>query len=148
MSRETLQHLNTNVLIGNTDRRGTAWHYRAEEQGEETNHYPGPIPVADVQRRLFYWEAVSRKIAVEVPSAVEMMSHLSTDGAPVRWAEVADKQAICRSDDDHGAVMGIFAPGYTKHQYTEWLLSTVANILDDDLCISSAGLLRGGAIAW
>src|SRR6185312_1068619 len=29
-----------------------------------------------------------------------------------------------------------------------WLLSTVANILDDDLSISSAGLLRGGAIAW
>ena len=33
MSRETLQHLNTNVLIGHTEQRGTAWHYRAEEQG-------------------------------------------------------------------------------------------------------------------
>ena len=53
MSRETLQHLNTNTLIGNTDARGTAWHYRAEEQGAETNHYPGPIPVRDVERRLF-----------------------------------------------------------------------------------------------
>ena len=40
MSRETLQHLNTNTLIGNTAHRGTAWHYRAEEQGEESNHYP------------------------------------------------------------------------------------------------------------
>ena len=44
--------------------------------------------------------------------------------------------------------MGIFAPGYAMHQYDEWLLTTVANILDDDLCISSAGLLRGGAVAW
>ena len=48
MSRETLQHLNTNTLIGNTDHRGTAWHYRAEHQGDEPNHYPGPIPIADV----------------------------------------------------------------------------------------------------
>ena len=44
--------------------------------------------------------------------------------------------------------MGIFALGYERHQYGEWLLGTVANILDDDLSISSAGLLRGGAIAW
>ena len=44
--------------------------------------------------------------------------------------------------------MGIFAPGYAMHQYREWLLTTVANILDDDLSISSAGLLRGGAVAW
>ena len=36
----------------------------------------------------------------------------------------------------------------TAHQYDEWLLGTVANILDDDLCVSSAGLLREGAVAW
>ena len=148
MSRETLQHLNTHTLIGNTDHRGTAWHYRAEEQGEESNHYPGPIPVPDVERRLFHWEAVSRRIAVEVPVAMETMTHLNPDGSPARWMEVQDRQAICRSDDHHGAVLGIFAPGYTMHQYREWLLTTVANILDDDLSISSAGLLRGGAVAW
>ena len=34
------------------------------------------------------------------------------------------------------------------HQYREWLVGTVANILDDDLSISSAGLLREGAVAW
>ena len=44
--------------------------------------------------------------------------------------------------------MGIFASGYAMHQYDEWLLTTVANILDDDLSISSAGLLRQGAVAW
>jgi phage/plasmid-like protein (TIGR03299 family) len=64
----------------------------------------------------------------------------------MRWQLVEDRQAICRSDT--GAVMGIFAPGYAMHQYDEWLLTTVANILDDDLSISSAGLLRGGAVAW
>ena len=61
---------------------------------------------------------------------------------------VDGRQAICRSDDSTGAVMGIFGPGYTRHQYREWLLSTVADLLDDDLAISSAGLLRGGAVAW
>ena len=44
--------------------------------------------------------------------------------------------------------MGIFGPGYTRHQYREWLLNTVADLLDDNLAISSARLLRGGAVAW
>lgn len=44
--------------------------------------------------------------------------------------------------------MGIFTPGYRMHQYDEWLLTTVGNVLDDTLSISSAGLLRNGAIAW
>jgi hypothetical protein len=30
---ETAQWLNRNVLIGYTDQRGTAWHYRATAQG-------------------------------------------------------------------------------------------------------------------
>jgi phage/plasmid-related protein TIGR03299 len=148
MSRETLHHLNTSVLIGNTDARGSAWHYRADEQGDEPNHYPGFIPVADVQRRLFYWEAESRRLAVEVPAEIDTMTHLSQDGHMMRWVALEDKQAISRSDDTEGAVMGIFAPGYAMHQYAAWLLTQVANILDDALGISSAGLLKGGAIAW
>lgn len=146
MSKETIQWLNTQTLIGNTDHRGHAWHYRAEEQGDETNHYPGPIPVEDVERRLFNWEAVSRPVAVEVPADLETMTHLGIGGEPVRWAVQEDKQAIARSDDHY--VMGIFAQGYEMHQYREWLLTTVANILDDDLGVSSAGLLKKGAIAW
>lgn len=146
MSKETLQHLNTHTLIGNTDQRGTAWHYRAEQQGAESNHYPGPIPVEDVRRRLFDWEAVSRRVGVELPADIATMTHLSGDGTPMRWAHLQDKQAICRDDTHH--VMGIFAPSYAMHQYDEWLLNTVANILDDDLTVSSAGLLRNGSIAW
>jgi phage/plasmid-like protein (TIGR03299 family) len=146
MSRETLQHLNTNVLIGQTDQRGTAWHYRAEVQDEEPNHYDGAIPVEEVQRRLFNWSADSRAIAVQVPASLENMTHLDDEGRPARWETVADRQAIVRSDNGH--VMGIFSDGYERHQYTEWLLTSVANILDDDLTISSAGLLRQGAIAW
>ncbi len=146
MSKESLQWLNTNTLIGCTDKRGTAWHWRSEEQGEQSNHYPGAIPVPDVQDRLFGWTGESRRVAVEVEADRASMTHLSKDGQPRSWAVVADRQAICRSDDD--TVMGIFGPGYTRHQYREWLLTAVADLLDDDLAISSAGLLRGGAIAW
>jgi phage/plasmid-like protein (TIGR03299 family) len=146
MSNETLKDLNTNTLIGNTDHRGTAWHYRAEDQGEQSNHYPGPIPITDVQTRLFGWQAESRRLAVEIPAEVEQMTHLSPAGLPVRWASVPGRQVITRSDTND--VMGIFAAGYAMHQYDEWLLTTVANILDDTLSISSAGLLKGGAIAW
>jgi hypothetical protein len=53
MSKETIQWLNTQTLIGMTEKRGNAWHYRAEEQGDEPNHYPLAIPVEDVKRRLF-----------------------------------------------------------------------------------------------
>jgi phage/plasmid-like protein (TIGR03299 family) len=148
MSRETLQHLNTNVLIGNTEHRGHAWHYRADEQGAESNHYPGSIPVADVQRRLFGWQAESRRVAVETPADAASMTHLTEGGRMARWAVIPARQAIARSDRVNGSVMGIFTEGYLMHQYGPWLLDTVATILDDDLCISSAGLLRDGAIAW
>ncbi|MEV7428326.1 DUF932 domain-containing protein [Nocardioides sp. NPDC092400] len=146
MSRETLEHLNLHTLIGNTRARGTAWHYRAEHQGAESNHYPGPVPVDDVERRLFAWRAVSRRLAAEIPASIEEMTHLSTDGTPLRWKLIDGRQAITRDDTHH--VLGIFADSYAMHQYREWLLTTVADILDDDLGISSAGLLRGGAIAW
>ncbi len=134
MSKESLNWLNTNSLIGFTVKRGKAWHWRAEEQDGRSNHYPGAIPVADVQERLFHWQAESRPVAVEVVDDV------------LSWERIPDRQAIVRSDTQ--TVLGLFGVGYARHQYAEWLLTTVANLLDDDLAISSAGLLRGGAIAW
>ena len=51
-----------------------------------------------------------------------------------------NRQAIYA--DDTGDVLGVFADGYTIHQYQDWLLDKVASILDDGLSIGSAGLLR------
>jgi hypothetical protein len=45
MSKESLEWLNANTLIGFTSKRGTAWHYRADRQSKEPNHYPGSVPV-------------------------------------------------------------------------------------------------------
>ncbi len=148
MSNETLQHLNTQTLIGHTDARGVAWHYRAEDQGAEPNHYPGPIPVADVARRLFAWHAECRPLAVERPADIATMTHVDEAGLPVRWVAVDARRAVVRSDRSDGAVMGVFTDAYVPHQYQEWLLTSVANILDNTLSISSAGLLKEGAVAW
>ena len=64
MSAETTEWLNRNVLRGFTNSRGTAWHYSAAHQGDESNHYPGAIPVEDLKRRLFNWEAQPKELFI------------------------------------------------------------------------------------
>jgi phage/plasmid-like protein (TIGR03299 family) len=44
--------------------------------------------------------------------------------------------------------MGVFKQGYAIHQFGDWLLDNISALLDDDLFIGSAGLLKGGATAW
>lgn len=157
MSKETAQWLNTNTLIGFTGKRGHAWHYRSNLQSAEPNHYPGPVPVDDVRRRLFNWEPEPWEVYARKPGPVRLdiaemlaqpgedaMASYALDALGLRHQE--NRQAITRSDNEH--VMGIFTGGYEPHPYDEWLLTTVANILDDELHIGSAGLLRGGAVAW
>ena len=146
MSRETMLALNTNTLIGFTDKRGTAWHYREGLQGGESNHYPGAIPVADVERRLFNWEAVSRRVFVEIPATIETMDHIGEDGQPMRYEMQGDRQAVARADTHH--VMGMFKASYAMHQPPEWLLQGTSMILGDTMGLSSAGVLNQGAVVW
>jgi phage/plasmid-like protein (TIGR03299 family) len=144
MSKETLAWLNTNVLIGFTDKRGRpAWHYRASEQGDEPNHYPLAIPVADVQRRLFHWQAVEAETFYTFSGGD--LSLIVPDGGMTQ-VKRSERKTIIRSDT--GAELGSFKAGYRPHQYGEWLVKNVATILDDELSISAAGLLKGGAVAW
>jgi phage/plasmid-like protein (TIGR03299 family) len=135
MSQESSKWLNTHTLIGFTEKRGHAWHYRETEQGEESNHYPGAIPVDDVQRRLFDFTVEER----------ELFTTIETDGI-LSYVGIPDRKALVTSDT--GDVLGVFKSGYQGHQYSEWLLSNVATILDDTLQIGSAGLLRNRAQAW
>lgn len=129
MSQETQKWLNENVLVGFTDQRGLAWHH---EEGTD-NHYPGAIPVGDVQRRLFNWEALEADVLFE-----------NANTGKIQGAR--DAKIIYRSDT--GADLGIHSQGWQCHGYTPWLLDNVANILDSSLQIGSAGLLKGGAIAF
>lgn len=168
MSRETSEWLNTMTLIGDTDNRGNAWHYRAASQGEESNHYPGAVPMEDVQRRLFAWEPVSVPVFVKVPctedefylareagdaTATETVLADPDDPASgtvrvyYRFIERQGRQNITASDD-LDVDFGMFRPGYTIHGYNEWLLENVSNLVDGEVHISSAGLLKNRAQAW
>jgi len=129
MSRETMEWLNTNTRIGFTDRLGNAWHQRLGS----SNHFPGAVPLGEVES-LFAWDALSAPVYVGSPDGMSLPT------------VVEGRQAIVRSDT--GAVLGIFTDGYEVHQYRDWLLTQVGNILDDSLQIGSAGLLRNGAQAW
>lgn len=134
VSAETDIWLNTQTLIGNTKNRGNAWHYREDLQGDEPNHYEEFIPLEDVNRRLFNFTVDEREMFLAPPSAGKA------------YIAIPGRKAMVRSDN--GVVLGIFKEGYTGHSYSEWLLSNVATIIDDDLGISSAGLLKQGGQAW
>ncbi len=83
------------------------------------------------------------------------MTHLTAHGIPARWAVVDDKQAICRSDDQTGAVMGIFAPGYTRYGFTH-RLHLARTLVQAKRCVGSGGYWRdmatrsrsSGVIRW
>jgi phage/plasmid-like protein (TIGR03299 family) len=133
MSRETIEWLNQNTLIGFSEKRGKAWHYR---QGND-NHYVGGVPVDDVRKRLFDWHAV--EVPVHTGTTSGQFSIPSDDAVPGWKAWVHPKT---------GETLGVHKATRALHQYDEWLLDTTAQVLDDDLQIGSAGLLRGGRIAW
>ena len=132
MTSETAAHLNTQTLIGYTDKRGHAWHYRADLQGAEPNHYPTAIPVEDVVRRLFHWQPVTGPVQTTIGD-VTYTDH--------------GRKVIVRPDT--AQVLGTFKAGYQVHRYDEWLLENAATIMDtNELKVASAGLLKGGAVAW
>lgn len=131
MSQESSNWLNNNTLIGFTEKRGTAWHYQQSEQGVEPNHYPLAVPTADVERRLFHWKAEESPISFEVGGQ-----------------QIVDptRKGIVRPDT--GTLLGVFRPGFQIHDYQTWLIEQTEMVADSDLGVSSAGLLKGGAVAW
>lgn len=131
MSRETIADLNANTLIGMTKRDGTAWHW----DGSTANQYDGPVPVKDIRKRLLDWSVVEQTPTVEFGGE---RIPLQVNGTTLK--------AYTRSDT--GAGLGIHTEKHAGHSYDEWLLKNPAAILDADLVIGSAGLLRGGAVMW
>lgn len=123
MSKESREWLSQNVLVGCTDARGNAWHHR---MGDD-NHYPGFIPLGDVERRLFDW----------MPTVYDR---------PCQCGCGKVDRDIVRSDTRHR--MGTFTDGYQPHDPKEWLVRSVSTILGDTLGVESAGLLKLGAVAW
>src|SRR5688572_23423298 len=102
MSKETLQWLNENTLIGFTEKRGKAWHYR---QGND-NHYVGGIPVEDARSRLFDWHAMEQPI--HVGSTGGQFSVPRADTVPGYKAWIHPKT---------GETLGVHKATRTLHQY-------------------------------
>lgn len=152
MSQETSEWLNRMILVGYTDKRGTAWHYRVEDQGEESNHYPGAVPVADVMRRLFNFGVIEAPVYYRIPCDVSdpECSGLDEEGKGYKFVRSAQERKGMLADDnlyDFGA----FKSGYTGHPYQGWLVDNLGVILDQadgELGIGSAGLLRSRGQAF
>lgn len=147
MSAETSKWLNTLTLIGQVLKRGKAWHYREAEQGDEPNHYDHGVPVEDVKRRLFNFRFKEGNVA---------STYVDSEGQ--RQVMISKRlKTIIREPgslgvEDEGDIVYVPTTGYKMHHYQETLLERVMRILDtnadDGVEIASAGLLKGGAIAW
>ena len=127
MSRETLEWLNENVLVGYTDTHGKAWH----ANNESSNHFSGAVPVDKVTDLLNF------------PVLGEPLMHVGESG----FVPSADHQVIYRPDT--GRVFSVMSSKYAIHNYQDTLVDGLERVLaTGELQIGSAGLLRGGARAW
>lgn len=146
MSAETMEWLNSNILVGYTEQRGHAWHYRQDLQGSEPNHYTSAVPTEDILRRLFSWSAISAPVFIQVPANLDDATGVDNDGNPIKYIKAGNRQAILR--DDNLNLFEIFKEGYRSHQYSEWLVQNLANMIDDEINFGSAGVLKNGAVAF
>lgn len=151
MSRETMQWLNTMTLIGFTEKRGNAWHYKRELQEGQGNHFEGPVPVHAVNDLFF-----------DAVEGYAIGEYLSPDGV----VQIRDerRKVMLRppgtfGPDDRGGILSERLldgqpgadRGWNLHQFKGWLVNTLGDIIDtpsSDLGIASAGLLRAGSMAW
>ena len=132
MSTESAKWLNSKILVGFTDDK-KPWWYSEALQGAEPTIYSGAVPLEDVLRRIFDWEAVRCPIRVDLPDRVGVL--------------VPKMHAIVNSESGH--VFKIASDDYVIHQFQDWLVKKVATLLDNgNLQIGSAGLLRKGAGAF
>lgn len=144
MSKETAKWLNTMTLIGDTDRRGNAWHYRADLQDGTGNHFSGAIPVERIGELYAPWEPVEAEMYLSVPAGPDEVPD-TADGKVFR--QINDRKAITPVSHPE-IVHGTFKSSFQIHGYTEWLRDNLGNLVDGEVHFSSAGLLENGAVAW
>lgn len=150
MSQETMEWLNRYVLIGNTDQRGKAWHWR---KGTD-NHFTGPVPVETVRERLFNWTPVKVTPKYDWTNTAPDDDCATCIGMGTACGEhiitverrADDSAFIIRSDN--GDKLGAHSDGFNIHGYDEWLIRNAESIMGQGLEIGQAGLLRNGAQAW
>lgn len=161
MSKETIEWLNENTMLGFTANRekykGMGWVMFDEATRE--NHawwhqpgyqhgYPDAIPVEEVTRVLFNWTPVESEIMHKVRAGVLPVEADGEDGIGYyRWITDDRFKGIIHPRTEY--VFGTFGiDSYKVHDYNEWLMGNVSLILDGELGIASAGLLRNGGVAY
>jgi len=131
MSKETIEWLNANTLIGYTDEHGNAWHF----DGASDNQFTGAVPI-DRVASLFEWQA-------------ELVDVCYPDENEGDFILIPGYNAVIHGESKQ--VLNMVGSRYEIHQYNDWLLENIQSILDvsaGDLTIGSAGLLKGGGQAW
>lgn len=158
MSKETIQWLNENTMIGYTTDRDrwakNAWSVMDNgvmkawwQQPSYNLGYEGAIPVEDVRDRLFNWEPIEAPIMLKKPCQVGEEDAIDGTGQAFQWVPDLSRKAIMHPTSDH--VYGYFGTEtYQVHGYNQWLINNVANIIDGEIGIASAGLLRNGGVAY
>lgn len=129
------------ALIGNTDKRIT---WIGQTDGTLPT-YPGPIPVAEVEKRLFDWHAVSVPSGNFIPCGLGEANFILPDGRPCKAVVTDGAQGIVRSDD--GTELGRHKSGYRIHDYKQWCIRNVSTVVQGALVINNALTLKNGAQA-
>lgn len=124
MSAESREWLSQNTLIGNTAKRGNAWHYR---EGDN-NHFEGPVPHERVLELL------------DFPLIRAEACAIGPDGTVY---QANNHAAIVRADT--GQVFHFPSTGFEIHQPREWTIDALNAFHGSGLEIGSAVVLKGGA---
>lgn len=175
-SKQDVAELNTCTLIGCTDERGDAWHRRDDLMGDESNHYPGLIPLEDLPRRLFTWYPQRAEVAYLVPFRLPEDVRVDDDGSFYRFVDgegnfgstvdytlpnnviltgtgyqrvvrtQSGRVGVLRDDNDYD--LGVFGSGAQHPPYQVTLIEKAERLVGTQLGVSSAGVLAKGARAW
>lgn len=132
------------AIIGNTDKRN-GW---IGQTDGTLPTFPGPIPVGEVERLLFNWEAISVPTGNFIPckkNEADLFIPINGKETPVKVVVTQHAQGIVRSDDF--TELGRHKASYRIHDYKVWLIRNVSNVLQDTLVILSALTLKNGAQA-
>ncbi len=162
MSKETLEWLNSNTMLGFTAHRekyaNMGWGINFNEAtgrneawwhtDDFKNGYPDAIPASEVERVLFNWEPEEVEIMFKRRRGVTEDNMDARDGiGPFQWVPSVKSKAIMHPDTDYE--FGVFGiDTYKVHTYQQWLVENVSKMLDSEVGIGTAGLLREGGVAY
>src|SRR5208282_102795 len=140
-SRETMEWLQQNILVGFTDARGPAWWSAAVTKDgvwemPKDSHFPGAVPMKRVTRLLDVRMVKGTSYVQYEDDHGNMQVTQDTENFPIVNAST-------------GQIFGYPKDGYTIHPYLDTLKGFTEQILHDEtVAVGSAGLLRKGGVAF